>query len=80
MKVLHTHFYKFTPEGLTGYILISTSHISVHTWAELNYAACDVFSCADRKETERTVKHITEMVKHNRIKIKKMRRGFRVNC
>lgn len=78
MKILHSHFYKFTPEGLTGYVLISASHLSVHTWAELNYAACDVFSCADGKETERTVKLITDMVKHNNVKIKKMKRGFRV--
>lgn len=78
MKVLHTHFYKFTPEGLTGYVLISTSHISVHTWSELYYAACDVFSCADGKETERMVKHITDMVMHTNIKIKKMKRGFRI--
>ena len=78
MKMLHSHFYTFMPEGLTGYILISTSHISIHTWPELNYAACDVFSCADGKETEKTVSHIIDMVKHDDIKIKKVKRGFRV--
>jgi len=83
MKVLHPHFYKFNPEGLTGYLLLSTSHISVHTWAELRYAACDVFSCAGDDETEKTVRHIVEMVIHDRVKIKKLKRGFRVkanNC
>jgi len=83
MKVIHSHFYKFNPEGLTGYLLLSTSHISVHTWAELHYAACDVFSCAGDEETEKTVSHIVEMVTHERIKTKKLKRGFRVkakNC
>lgn len=80
MKVLHSHFYKFNPEGLTGYLLLSTSHISVHTWAELYYAACDVFSCAEDKETEKTVKNIVEMVTHEKIKTKKLKRGFRVTA
>ena len=80
MKVLHSHFYKFIPEGLTGYLLLSTSHISIHTWAELSYAACDVFSCAGDEETGKTVKHIVEMVQHEKIKMKKLKRGFRVNA
>lgn len=80
MKVLHSHFYKFIPEGLTGYLLLSTSHISVHTWAELHYAACDVFSCSGDEETEKTVNHIIEMVQHEKVKMKKLKRGFRVTA
>lgn len=80
MKVLHSHFYKFNPEGLTGYLLLSTSHISVHTWAELRYVASDVFSCAGDDETEKTVRHTVEMVTHDRVKIKKLKRGFRVTA
>jgi S-adenosylmethionine decarboxylase len=34
MEVLHDFYYQFTPEGITGYLLLSSSHISIHTWPE----------------------------------------------
>ena len=33
--------------GYTGVIILSESHISVHTWPEKGYAALDVFMCGD---------------------------------
>lgn len=41
-----TESYKqFEPVGVTGFILLEESHISIHTWPEHNYAAIDIFSC-----------------------------------
>lgn len=77
-KILNKYFYKFSPYGLTGYFLLSASHISFHTWYENDYVACDVFSCGGNAETEGIVQHITNKLKHERVKIKKMKRGFRV--
>jgi S-adenosylmethionine decarboxylase len=31
--------------GYTAFIMLAESHISIHTWPELNYAALDVFMC-----------------------------------
>jgi S-adenosylmethionine decarboxylase len=33
--------------GYTGVVILSESHISVHTWPEKGYAAIDVFMCGD---------------------------------
>lgn len=33
--------------GYTGVVILSESHISVHTWPELGYAAIDGFMCGD---------------------------------
>ena len=38
---LITH--RFEPQGVTGLALLAESHISIHTWPELGYAAVDVF-------------------------------------
>jgi S-adenosylmethionine decarboxylase len=78
VTIINKHFYKFTPHGITGYLLLSASHISIHTWPEYAYVTCDVFSCGGRAETEGIVQYITNKLKHERVKIKKVRRGFRV--
>ena len=45
--VLH----RFEGGGLTGYLLLSESHIAFHTYPEHRYIALDIFSCggADSK-------------------------------
>lgn len=42
---VNSAFKQFEPVGVTGFILLSESHISIHTWPEHNFAAIDVFSC-----------------------------------
>lgn len=79
IKVLNKHFYKFAPHGITGYLLLSTSHISIHTWPEYAYAACDVFSCGGDDEAAAIVKRIKDNVNYTKIKTRKMKRGFRVH-
>ncbi|MGE5381435.1 MAG: adenosylmethionine decarboxylase [Methylocystaceae bacterium] len=41
-------FHKFSPQGVSGVVVISESHLAIHTWPELGYAAVDVFTCGDR--------------------------------
>ena len=43
--VLAAHFHQFTPEGVTGVVLLAESHASVHTWPEAGLATLDVFTC-----------------------------------
>jgi S-adenosylmethionine decarboxylase len=45
--LLHIHTHKFTPQGVSGVAVLAESHISVHTWPEIGYAAFDVFMCGD---------------------------------
>ena len=35
----------FLPQGVTGLALLAESHISIHTWPEIGYAAVDIFTC-----------------------------------
>lgn len=41
-------FHKFSPQGVSGVVVISESHLAIHTWPELGYAAVDVFTCGDK--------------------------------
>lgn len=45
MTVLNRCFHKFDPYGVTGVLILSTSHMSIHTWPEKGYAALDIYTC-----------------------------------
>lgn len=44
--------HKFTPQGVTVIVLLSESHISIHSYSELNYAAIDLFTCGNTIDTD----------------------------
>ncbi|WP_132260427.1 adenosylmethionine decarboxylase [Paucimonas lemoignei] len=44
--IVYSHFHGFGPgQGITGVVLLAESHISIHTWPELGFAALDIFMC-----------------------------------
>ena len=45
-EVVEECVHRFEPMGVSYIAVISTSHISIHTWPEYGYAAVDIFSCA----------------------------------
>lgn len=49
--ILSESVHKFEPQGITAILLLSESHISVHTFPEQGTAAFDIFTCgqADSK-------------------------------
>jgi S-adenosylmethionine decarboxylase proenzyme len=44
-NVLGSTFHGFSPQGVSGVVVISESHLAIHTWPEYNYAAVDIFTC-----------------------------------
>ena len=47
-EVLGESFHRFSPQGISGVVVIAESHISIHTWPEHGYAAADVFTCGTK--------------------------------
>lgn len=45
--IIKPFFHTFSPQGVSGIIVISESHFAIHTWPEYSYAAVDLFSCSD---------------------------------
>jgi S-adenosylmethionine decarboxylase len=43
--VLKIDLHEFPGGGVTGVALLAESHMSIHTWPELQFAAIDVFVC-----------------------------------
>ena len=38
-------FHHFSPQGVTGVVVIAESHLAIHTWPEYRYASVDLFTC-----------------------------------
>ncbi len=73
--LLHIHLHKFNEGGgVTGVALLAESHISVHTWPELNYAAFDVFMCGASKP-EKAVEFLRECFSPEKYTINEILRG-----
>lgn len=45
LRVLGEKFHQFEPSGVTGVLLLSESHIAVHSWPENNYAIVELLTC-----------------------------------
>jgi S-adenosylmethionine decarboxylase len=67
--------YKFEPQGITGVILLAESHISIHTWPELKYAAIDIFTCGDKTRPDKALEFLKKELQPKKVIIKKIKRG-----
>lgn len=69
-------FHKFSPQGVSGVVIISESHLAIHTWPELNYAALDVFTCGDTVNPWDACRHIARHLMADRMTATETRRGI----
>lgn len=53
-------FHKFYPHGVSGVVVLSESHISIHTWPEYGYAAIDVYTCGDHTDPRKACEFLAE--------------------
>lgn len=45
--ILKTVSHKFEPVGVTAIVLLAESHISIHTYPELDKCYADIYTCGD---------------------------------
>ncbi len=67
--------HKFLPQGITGVVLLSESHIALHSWPEINYLAIDIFTCGDKMMPYQAFKYLKKEFQPKRVEIKEIKRG-----
>ncbi|GBG56043.1 S-adenosylmethionine decarboxylase proenzyme [Sporomusaceae bacterium FL31] len=75
MTLLDFSSFKFEPQGLTALALLAESHMSIHTYPELGYAAIDVFTCGDHSRPDKAVAVLKRFLKPEKIKTTNIKRG-----
>lgn len=68
--------HKFSPQGMTGVVLLAESHIALHSWPEINYLAIDIFTCGEKAMPEKALQYLKKEFQPKKVKIKKIKRGF----
>ena len=74
--VVKETFYQFTPQGISGVVIIAESHIFIHTWPEHNYAAVDVFTCGDSVQPKQAIKLLVEKLEARNPSFIELKRGI----
>lgn len=72
---LEVTIHKFSPQGLTGVVLLAESHIALHSWPEFNYLAIDIFTCGDRTRPFKALEYLKKEFNPKRFEVKEIRRG-----
>ena len=75
-KVWAVSFHRFHPHGVSGVVVISESHLAVHTWPEFKYAAMDIYTCGDQVDPEKGIEYAVEAFKASSSHITEMTRGI----
>jgi len=76
--ILSDYFHKFSPQGVSGVIVIAESHLAVHTWPEYGYAAVDIFTCGKHTDPWGALEVIERALKPKRMTVMEVRRGLMV--
>ena len=74
-KVVGESFYHFTPQGVSGAVLIAESHLFLHTWPEYGYVAVDIFTCGDTVKPEKAAELLIKMLEAKNSTIIELKRG-----
>ena len=61
--------------GISGFVMIAESHISIHTFPEQDYVFMDVFSCRDF-DTNKAIKYLVGAFDAKKHEIKILKRGL----
>ena len=69
-------FHKFSPQGVSGVVVISESHLAIHTWPELGYAAVDVFTCGDKVNPWDACNYLADHFSAKHMDAKELKRGM----
>ncbi|MCF6094874.1 adenosylmethionine decarboxylase [Microaerobacter geothermalis] len=66
---------KFEPQGATVLLLLSESHLSIHTYPEKGFAAIDCYTCGETVDPQVAIDYLISVLKPAKYYAKKLIRG-----
>ena len=65
------------PGGVSGFVIIAESHISIHTFPLRGFVSADVYTCQDTLDTEQICKYFADTFDLQDLEVNLVRRGTR---
>ena len=75
-EVREVAFHKFAPHGVSGVVIISESHLTIHSFPEHGYASIDVYTCGDRIDPNVASNYISNALCATKTEIVEIPRGM----
>ena len=69
-------FHMFNPYGVSGVVIISESHLAIHTWPELGYAAVDLFTCGPKCDPKVAYEYLKKKFDSKKASFTQLKRGI----
>jgi len=74
--IVNKCFHLFAPHGVSGVVIISESHLAIHTWPEYGYAAVDLFTCGEQCDPKIAYEFLKEKFNSRDTKYSQLNRGL----
>ncbi len=74
--VLSVQAKQFEPQGATVLVLLSESHLSIHTYPEKGFAAIDCYTCGDTVDPQTAIDYLVSVLEPSQVHAKKLVRGM----
>lgn len=75
-EVREVAFHRFIPHGVSGVVVISESHLSIHTWPEIGYAAVDIYTCGAHTDPMKALVYLSKEFKCSTMTTSTIQRGL----
>jgi S-adenosylmethionine decarboxylase len=75
-EVRETVFHQFSPQGVSGVVVISESHLAIHTWPEFGYAAVDIFTCGQTVDPWVSCNYLKQRFAAENMTAREIKRGI----
>jgi S-adenosylmethionine decarboxylase len=69
--VIKTALHQFSPQGVSGVVILAESHLAVHTWPEHCFAAVEILVCGVTPDPEASHRYLLEQLRpaHHTVRI-----------
>ena len=74
--IVNKCFHLFAPHGVSGVVIISESHLAIHTWPEFGYAAVDLFTCGEQCDPKVSYEFLKRKFNSRDAKYTQLNRGL----
>jgi S-adenosylmethionine decarboxylase len=75
-RAIAEEIFNFKGGGVSGFVLLAESHLSIHTWPEHGYAAIDIYTCGRHTVPERACNYLAEHLGATQVRTIRIDRGL----